>query len=624
MKDIIIDIDDLTDSREMYRSKPHSFVWVFTYIIIGLVIAAILWASFGKKEIVIKASGQVRPEVGIGTVNNNIAGEIESINYKQGMTVKAGDILYIIKHDNLLVEKEAYDTQLTDLRKELANLNMYRKSIVSGTNAFDKDSEPMYFEKVRKLMMDIHYTQTDTNYKITKLKEERRINSSQLSDYQTELACLKNYIRSLDESKNYLASNSEIEKRYIKKYENYIFSQKDIERKFDQQSDEINKNSFEALKQALEEERKLLDAYETLKKSVNVGENYFSVNDSYKTLYTDYIYELNTLKNTYDELKRVYESYEALSGAAISYSELENAKIQMQKAEGEYTVFKSNFLSDLDKTITQKKVRVAELESSVSGTLDKDRLLELNEKDKENALKRLYINERQVASDLMDSLTNKINLLRLNIELGEAELNTILDATGKNNINFSLVERLKSQEIIATDEKIKNTSDKIASIEQNIKRLQLDIDRAIVRANIDGVVNVISQIYKGDFVPSGREILTVIPDNNSSFIMQININNQDIGEINIGDAVKYSFAALPYREYGQITGRIISISQDSIIDKNSGQSFYIVEATVPNTKLYTKAGKQGDIKVGMLCEANIVTKQKSYLEYFLEKINFLE
>lgn len=626
MKDIIIDINDITDSREMYRSKPHSFVWIFTYIIIALVVAAILWAGFGKKEIVIKASGQVRPEAGISTVNNIVAGEIESINYKQGMTVKAGEILYIIKHDNLLVERETHNTQLVDLRKELSNLNMYRKSIVSGTNEFDKDSEPMYYEKVRKLFMDIHYTQSDTNYKMTKLKEERSINNSQLSDYQTEIECLKNYIRSLDDNKNYVVDNGEIERQYSQKYQNYIISKKDIERKFDQQSNEIKKNSFEALKQTLEEEKKLLSAYETLKQSVKVGENYFSVSDANRALYTDYVYKLNTLKSTYDEQKRVYEAYEALSGVAISKSELESARIQMQKAEGEYASFRSNFLSDIDKTISEKKIRVAELESSVSGTLDKDTLLALNDKDKESATKKLYINERQAASDLMDNLTNNINSLRLNILLGEAELKTISDAAGnnKNNINYSVVERTKSQEIIATDEKIKNISDNITAIEQNIKKLQLDIDSAIVRANIDGVVNVLSQIYEGDFVASGSEILTVIPDKNSAFTMQILVNNQDIGEIHIGDDVKYSFAALPYREYGQVTGKITSISKDSIIDKNSGQSYYTVEATVPATKLFTKAGKQGEVKVGMLCEANVVTKQQSYLMYFLEKINLLD
>lgn len=625
MRDVLIDIKELTDSREMYQSKPHSFIWVFTYIIIALVVVAAIWAGFGKKEIVVKATGQVRPELGISTVRNIVAGEVENVNYKQGMKVKAGDILYTIKHDNLLVEKEAQNKQLSELQKELLNLNIYRKSIVTGVNEFDKDTEPMYYEKVRKLLLDIQYSKSDTNYKITKLNEEKSINQNQLSKYRDEISCLNNYIKSLDDKKNYLKSSNEIESNYYKKYENYLISQRDIERKYDQQSNDIKKNSFEALKQTLQEEKALLSAYNTLKRCVNDGKNYFSTSDKYRSLYTDYEYKLNNLKNTYEEQKRVYEAYEALSGVAISKSELESARIQMQKAEGEYTTFKSNFISDINKIISEKEIRVSELESSVSGTLDKETLLELNGKDKERALNKLYLDERQAAIDLKEKLTDSINSLELNITLGDAELKTITDAVGDNEskLDYSLVERTRVQEIVATDEKIKSTNDNITAIEQNIKKLQLDIDNAIVRASIDGVVNVVSQIYEGDFVASGNEILTVIPDKNSAFTMQILVNNKDIGELHIGDIVKYSFAALPYREYGQVTGKITSISKDSITDNNTGQSFYTVEATVPNVKLISNTGKQGEIKVGMLCEANIITKQKSFLRYFLEKINLL-
>jgi HlyD family secretion protein len=90
--------------------------------------------------------------------------------------------------------------------------------------------------------------------------------------------------------------------------------------------------------------------------------------------------------------------------------------------------------------------------------------------------------------------------------------------------------------------------------------------------------------------------------------MQILVNNKDIGELHTGDTVKYSFAALPYREYGQVSGKIKNISKDALTNQQNGQSFYTVEATVPDGKLVSNSGKQGEIKVGMLCEANIITK----------------
>ncbi|WP_242856112.1 HlyD family efflux transporter periplasmic adaptor subunit [Ruminiclostridium josui] len=122
---------------------------------------------------------------------------------------------------------------------------------------------------------------------------------------------------------------------------------------------------------------------------------------------------------------------------------------------------------------------------------------------------------------------------------------------------------------------------------------------------------------------AGTEILTIIPNTNSAFKMQITVSNKDIGEINIGDTVKYNFAALPYREYGQAAGKITSISKDAVNIEN-GQSYYNVEATVPGTKMIGSSGRQGEIKAGMICEANVITKQKSFLRYFLEKINLLD
>jgi multidrug efflux pump subunit AcrA (membrane-fusion protein) len=626
MKEVLVDINELTDSRELYQSKPHPFVWIFTYILLALIGTAVIWACFGKKEIVIKATGQVRPESGISTVRNIVSGEAENVNYKQGMTVKAGDILYIIKHDNLLVERQTQCNRLKELEKELKNLNRYRSSVSTRINSFDPEKESAYYEKVKKLLMDLKFSQTDTEYKTTKLKEEETVNSGQLQRNQEEIDCLKTYIDSLDENKNYFKRNSELEKQYSRKYEKFLISQTDIQRKFDQQANDIRSNSLEAIKQSLNEEKALLAAYQTLKRSVNDSRNYFASGDRYVSLYSDYEYKLTSLKNTYDEKKKIYDAYLALSGVAITQSELKDAENQMQKAEGEYTSYKGTFAADIEKNINDRQISVKELESRVSGTLDKQTLLSLNEKDRNNSIKALYLQERQDAADSIGKLTDTINSLRLNITLSKAELKTITDANGEggDSPDYSLVERTKATEVVATDEKIKTVTDNMAEVSQSVKQLELDINNAIVRASVDGVVNVLSQVYKGDFVANGNNMLTIIPDENSAFKMQMTVSNKDIGEINAGDTVKYSFAALPYREYGQVAGKITSISKDAVNNETNGQSYYIVEATVPTAKLVSNSGKQGQIKVGMVCEAHVITKQKSFLRYFLEKINLLD
>ena len=625
MKEILVDINELTDSREMYHTKPHPFVWIFTYILLGLVIVAVIWAAFGKKEIVVKASGQVRPESGISTVRNIVEGELKSTNCKQGMSVMAGEILYIIKHDNLLVERESAEVKLKELEEELDNLQIYRKCIASEENNFDPAKEPVYYEKVRKLLMDIKFSQTDTAYKTTRLSEEKLLNSTQLSKNLKEIEFLKKYIKSLDNNRNYLNSGNELEKQYKQKYDKYLIAKTEIQRKYDQQANEIKSNSPEAMKQSLEEEKSQLRAYETLKKSIGEAKNNFQSGDRYSYLYTDYENRFNFLKNTYDEKKRIYEAYLSLSGIAITKSELEDARVQMQNAQGEYTSYKSKFMSELEKNINNTEISIKEKESKVSGTQDKQGFLNLNEKDRKNSLKALYLQERNDAAQAIDNLTDTVGTLKQKNVLSDAELKTITEADGQNedSLNYSLVERTKVQEAVVTDEKIKAVTDSITGVRENIKKLELSINNAIVKASVNGTVNIIAEMYPGDLMPAGAEILTIIPNTNSAFKMQMTVSNKDIGEINIGDTVKYSFAALPYREYGQVAGKITSISKDAV-NNSSGQSYYVVEATVPVTKLVSNSGRQGEIKSGMICEANVITKQKSFLRYFLEKINLLD
>ena len=84
MKAILVDIKDISDSREVYQSKPHPFLWIFTYILLAFLGSAILWASIGKIEIVVKANGQVRPAAGISTVRNLYGGVVKELKYEQG------------------------------------------------------------------------------------------------------------------------------------------------------------------------------------------------------------------------------------------------------------------------------------------------------------------------------------------------------------------------------------------------------------------------------------------------------------------------------------------------------------------------------------------------------------
>ena len=132
--------------------------------------------------------------------------------------------------------------------------------------------------------------------------------------------------------------------------------------------------------------------------------------------------------------------------------------MQMDKAEGAFTNFKTGYKADIQKIVKDKEKSIMELESRISGSLDKETLLNLNEEDRENSLKKLYLEERQNMLDYKESLIDRINSLNLSIKLGEAELKSLktnAKDSSEDQSGLLYINRLKAQEIVATDERIK-------------------------------------------------------------------------------------------------------------------------------------------------------------------------
>jgi len=99
------------------------------------------------------------------------------------------------------------------------------------------------------------------------------------------------------------------------------------------------------------------------------------------------------------------------------------------------------------------------------------------------------------------------------------------------------------------------------------------------------------------------------------------VPNENIAEVELGQKIKYHFHALPFREYGEAEGIVQKISNDSRVDSETGISYYVVEATLEETKMESYKGDIREIKAGMVCEAQVVTKSRSILRWLLEKIN---
>ena len=54
MKPILMNINEMSDSREVYESKPNLMFAIFIYTFLGILAVALIWSYFGRIDIVVK------------------------------------------------------------------------------------------------------------------------------------------------------------------------------------------------------------------------------------------------------------------------------------------------------------------------------------------------------------------------------------------------------------------------------------------------------------------------------------------------------------------------------------------------------------------------------------------
>ena len=169
------------------------------------------------------------------------------------------------------------------------------------------------------------------------------------------------------------------------------------------------------------------------------------------------------------------------------------------------------------------------------------------------------------------------------------------------------------------ESKVNENTQKKKELEENKKQIEKSIEKCNVKAPVDGKLKTNENLEKGVMLQTGVIIATILPNSNT-YKINLMIPNKDIANIKDGEDIKYSFAALPYREYGFLNGKVKSISPDSTVDTEKGISFFTAEGSMRSNVLYSNKGEGSYIKSGMTCEARIITRKEKMLYYLLEKI----
>ena len=386
---------------------------------------------------------------------------------------------------------------------------------------------------------------------------------------------------------------------------------------------DLQKNSLEEEYKEADLELKNLDK---LKKSILAGQNYFDGSiDSEKSFSNRFLkYQTDMalqFRQTELNLNTMNEVNEALAGLnTLKQSALQNKNLFVDYDiiyYHQYIDYSLNLESLKDIADQKKELHAASEELTKAGAISKREL-----DDIKNQLDAAQVSLYKYQNDFMLNVNtriadNKDRLKQLQINLKDSGLSTdVLSA----DIETSL-QKYKMDTIVQIESDMKALQSNLARLANELETVGSNIKDCAVAAPIDGYVNMTNEISTGDLLQSGTEIATIVPEADTAYKVQLYVSNADIANIRQGQKIKYHFLALPYKEYGELSGTIINIGTDAKVDQTRGSSFYTVEASIENKPLYSYKGIKAEVKIGMECEAQVIIKTKKVLYYLLEKIN---
>lgn len=167
-----------------------------------------------------------------------------------------------------------------------------------------------------------------------------------------------------------------------------------------------------------------------------------------------------------------------------------------------------------------------------------------------------------------------------------------------------------------------DTLKELATLKQNLKSSQDQLNRTTLISPMRGIVNKVSVTTIGGVVRPGAEILSITPLDEELFV-EARVPPENIANLRHGQEATIKLTAYDYTIYGTLKGVVDFISADTFKDENAreadGNPHYKVTLRVDMTDL-TPRQASVEIRPGMQAQVELHTGEKTVLQYLLKPL----
>lgn len=215
----------------------------------------------------------------------------------------------------------------------------------------------------------------------------------------------------------------------------------------------------------------------------------------------------------------------------------------------------------------------------------------------DQATQRVREAESRLAAAHVGGGTGRAEVLRRQIELAERDFAVHQE---------ELAQRASAQ------------TAELAAAERTLANLEVELDKATLRAGLDGVVSSVA-VRAGDVVQPSQVAFAISPSDGVR--VDAAIPAADVGHIRTGMRVRIRLDAFDWQRYGTLEGVIAQIGSDAdSIPTGGGQvPIYVVRIDLDSDTI-GRGDLRGHLKLGMTGMVEVVTERRHLLPLLVGKL----
>lgn len=150
-----------------------------------------------------------------------------------------------------------------------------------------------------------------------------------------------------------------------------------------------------------------------------------------------------------------------------------------------------------------------------------------------------------------------------------------------------------------------------------LKGLDYDLDNALVKAPVDGIIVAMNIFTHGGVVAPGFRMMDIVPSDDA-LIIDGQLPVHLIDKVHPNLKVELMFTAFNQNLTPHIPGIVTQVSADRLVDEKSGQPYYNLKAKVAPEGMKQIASLQ--IRPGMPVEMFVKTGERTMMNYLLKPV----